>query len=458
MKSKAFKFMCNYGKYFFLFLFFFCCLQFFYTAFNGDQFYNFGFSYAICRGEIPYLDFNMIIPPVGAYFYAFFFSIFGIELVVFNFVQAFLLCVLFYFLFQLYGKKAWILFVLLCIPVGIPFVTILFQGYNFLLLLELVILIYLEKNQKSDYLIGFLLGISILTKQTVGFCFLLPTFYYIVRKRPLWKKVVKRTLGCFLPCFCFLLFLLITHSFSAFMDLCFFGMFDFTKSNGKLLDYNTILFFLSFIFLCIRIFYHKKNLSYYYILAFSSIAVPLFDYYHVTLFLFAVSFVLLDFICIPYRSIGVHAFVFGLCLALIWVGFSKQFQFNFANFKHFGGQSLSVKVEESVSDIHQFISKHKEDNVIILGANAYYLKIIHDMDINYYDLLNYGNHGYRGTEKMISKLKKEDSGYVIINIKEYRDHSSDRQQINKDVMRYAIEYYELVDRIGEYRIYRILNS
>lgn len=455
--KKVLTYISCYGKYFFLFVFFFLCLQFFYTAFNGDQFYNFGFSYAISRGEIPYLDFNMIIPPFSAYFYAVFFALFGVELYIFNLVQAFLLCILFYFLFHLYGNKTWILFILLCIPVGIPFVTILFQGYNFLLLLELVLLIYLEKTNKNDYLIGFLLGISILTKQTVGLCFLLPTLYFVFRHFIQWKKVLKRIVGCLIPCLIFVSFLLITKTFNSFIDLCFLGMLDFTKSNGKLLDYNTLLFFIAFIFVIFRIFCNRKRIEFYYVLAFFSIAVPLFDYYHVTLFLFACSFLLLDFVSLKYKTVAVHAFIFGFSLAIIWVGFSRNFQFHLANFKHFNYQVLSSKTEKNIKDINSFISENKDCKLIILGANAYYLKIINDMDINYYDLLNYGNHGYQGTKKMIRLIQLEDNALIMINIEEYNDHSNNRQQINKDVMKYVMEHFDLVDKIGDYYIYQSLN-
>ena len=62
--------------------------------------YNYGFSYAVSLGEVPYRDFNMIIPPVGALIYSIPFLLFGSNLIVFNLYQALLLCILFY-LFKL---------------------------------------------------------------------------------------------------------------------------------------------------------------------------------------------------------------------------------------------------------------------------------------------------------------------------------------------------------------------
>ena len=166
---------------------------------------------------------------------------------------------------------------------------------------------------------------------------------------------------------------------------------------------------------------------------------------------------LLDFVSLKYKTVAVHAFIFGFSLAIIWVGFSRNFQFHLANFKHFNYQVLSSKTEKNIRDINSFISENKDRRLIILGANAYYLKIINDMDINYYDLLNYGNHGYQGTKKMIRLIQWEDNALIMINIEEYNDYSNNRQQINKDVMKYVMEHFDLVDKIGDYYIYQSLN-
>lgn len=452
MKKKMVKFISCYGKYLILFVFFFLCLQFFYTDFYGDQIYNFGFSYAVSRGEIPYRDFNIIVPSFGAYFYAIAFLLFNTNLIIFNLFQAFLLCILFFFLFQLYGKKASFLLIVLCIPVGVAFASIMYQGYNFLLLLELVILLYLEKNHKSDYIIGFIVGICFLTKQTVGFCLLLPSLYYLFKKR---EKFVKRILGFFIPCVIFLIFLLVTGTVQAFFDLCFLGMFDFTKSNGRIMDYNSILFLIGIIFVISRIIKDRTRMDYYYILAFSSIAIPLFDYYHVALFVFSCTFLLLDYISVTYHTLFLHSFILAVVLVLTWVGFSRNFQFYLSKFHHFEYQVITKQGEESIQEINQYIKQNRHTKIIILSANSYYLKICNDMDITYYDLLNYGNHGYHGTWKMIQRLKDEEDALVIINRKEYQIHNRDRQQLNKEVLEYAMDRFPLIKKIGNYNIYRV---
>lgn len=439
-------------KYIFLFVFFFFCLQFLYSSFQGDLIYNFGFSYAVSRGEIPYKDFNMIVPPFGAFLYAIPFVLFGNSLIVLNLFQSFLLCVLFYFIFKLYRKNGWILLLLFNLILPIPFVTALFPGYNFLLLLEIILLIYLEKNNGNDYLIGLILGLSILTKQTVGFCFCLVSFYYLFKD---YKKILRRMLGFLIPCVLFLIYLLFTGSLVNFFDMCLFGMFDFTSKNGKIMDYNFILYLVLLCFLIYRILKNKKDINNYYSLAFSIIAIPLFDYYHVALAVLFVLILLFDKIKLKSREaiLAFNCFLFAISTALAWFGLKYNFAPNITSFNNFEGKVMSIEIENSVNEINKFIIDNKEQNLIILGANAYFFKITNDLDINHYDLLNYGNHGYDGTNKVINQISKEKNPIFIINLKEYEDNSSDRQQINKTVMEYVFDNYKLTKKIGEYVIY-----
>ena len=438
-------------KYSLLFLLFFCCIQFVFGSFRGDYVYNYGFSYAFSRGEVPFLDFNMIIPPFGALFYGVFFVLFGANNVIFNVIQAILLCILFHYLFQLYGKKTYIFLALICMCFPIPFVTILFPGYNFLLFLELVLLIYFEKTHQNDYLIGILLGLTVLTKQTVGFCFCLVSFYYLFQDK---KKIFKRIIGCLIPGAFFILYLLGTKSFYSFFDMCLFGMFDFTHSNGTIHDYNFILFILGILYIIYRIYKDKWNINTYYVLAFSTVAIPLFDYYHVSMFLFSLLILILERVTLKYREgvLFLNSMIICLSSILIWFGFYYGFHPNYTNFERFYLFTMNEEGEKETKIMNQYIKDHPEDNFIILGCNAYFFKITNDKDITIYDLLNYGNHGYHGTEKVIQKIKKEKDPVFVINMTEYNDHSSERQQINKEVMKYVIDHYAVREKVGEYTI------
>ena len=65
------KFIKNNYIYFIAFIIIFILIYFIGSCNNfGDPFCCYAFSHAIVRGEIPYLDFNMIITPLYAFFSA----------------------------------------------------------------------------------------------------------------------------------------------------------------------------------------------------------------------------------------------------------------------------------------------------------------------------------------------------------------------------------------------------
>lgn len=443
-------------KYVVLFIVFFLCLQFFYMNFSGDQVYNYGFSYAVSRGEVPYRDFNMIIPPLGAFVYAIPFMLFGHSLILFNLVQAALLCVMFYFLFKLFDKNAWIALIVLFLPIPIPCVTVLFQGYNFLLILLFIILLYLEKNKKSDYLIGVILALMMLSKQTVGFFMCLPSFIYLFKD---YKKFFRRIGGFFIPCFIFLIYLLLTGSFVAFFDMCLFGMFDFASKNGGLARYFTdfyfYLFILEIIFLISYLFIKRKDKDIrwrvIYTLMFSSVAVPLFDYNHVSYFTFILALLFIDKINIKAKNVGFNATLFATAISIIWFLFIWDFSLpNIISFNNYEWTVMPKKNVKEITEITDFMRENK--NTILLSENTYLVKIILDYDIEHYDLLNYGNHGYDGTKKLINRLDNEKGVYVALNVDAYERHSV-RQQFNKEVAEHVISNYKFVKSIGVHDIY-----
>lgn len=104
--------------------------------------------------------------------------------------------------------------------------------------------------------------------------------------------------------------------------------------------------------------------------------------------------------------LGFNCFLFAFALALIWFGFKYQFRPNVTNFHRFEGKIMTKEIEKGSKKINKFIEDNKHKNIIVLGVNAYFFKITNDLDINHYDLLNYGNHGYNGTNKVIEMIKK----------------------------------------------------
>lgn len=438
--------------YTFLFFYFFCCLTIIYTLFRGDTYVNFGFSYAIARGEIPYVDFNMVIGPFSPWIYSVF-LLFSNSILCYYAGQALLLTGLFYFIFQLLEKKSWIYLVILSIPFPIAMVSILFPGYNFLLLFLFIVILYCEKKNKSDLVIGILLGISFMTKQTVGGLLLLPTCYYLFTN---YRKVFKRLLGFFIPVgiSCFLL--MISGSFSSFIDLCFLGLLDFGHSNISIDYFYFIVFLFSLFVLLFKICKNPKRIEYYYVLVFASCVYPIIDYYHVSMFLAAFFFVILtDFVFT--RTIAKHCLLFVISLGIIWevvqVNYFKDVKV--VHYPNFQFSLFSSRYVDVIKELDDFTENEDREVIYLLrGSENYFYKIKHNLDITYFDLPNYGNYGYQGVNKLIGRLKKVENCLVIID-KECYLESNPTQQYIKEAVRYIMKRGKLIKSIHNYEVYEL---
>lgn len=437
-------------QYLFLFLFFFLAQLLFFNIQRGDTYVNFGFSYAISRGEIPYLDFNLVIPPLAPYLYSIFLLI-SKSIIAFYLEQALLLTIMFYFLFQLFGKKAWIYLILLSISYPISMSSIFFPGYNFLLLFFLVILFYLEKEQKSDLVIGILLGCCFFTKQTVGGLLLLASIYYLFVD---YKKFFIRILGFFIPVVIFLFLFLFQGNLSSFLDLCFFGLFDFKNNNLSFDWFYVFLFVVASVFLIVRIIHKPKDIKNYYVLLFASCVYPIFDYYHVSLFLAAFFLLILEDIKLQ-RDVSIYCIVFSLALSFIWFGVEKLSISNmrFISYPNFPYTMVSESYDYRFQKLENYIQKLDDPVIFLLrGSENYFYKIKNNLDITYFDLPNYGNYGYDGIEEIIDSIKKERGSYFVVDRSAYLSKSTTQQYI-KEVFSYIAKNSTLVKKIDYYEIY-----
>lgn len=440
-------------KYILIFLFVFLGASFFFSVVGGDVLWNYGFCYALSMGEIPYLDFNMIITPFFPFLMSLFFRLFSHNIIVFYIVNSYLVTIMFHFIFKLFDYKGWLIFIFLFFPLP----AVLFPSYNLFLIFLVVILLYLERNNGNDYLIGFILGIAILTKQTVGFFLCLPSLYYLCKD---YKKVLRRISSCLVLCLIFLIYLILTGSFMNFLDLCLFGMFDFTTGNGRLLSPVFLFSAFLFIFLIYRIIKDKRNIWNYYCLAFFSIVLPLFDINHFLYFLFIFIFLFLDDIKIRKKELYLCSIFFTCIYVVLFfitnVGFNITYPNHYNNFEirfmHNSNGEFEIR-----DKINSFIKKNKNKEIVLLSSEAYFYKITNNMKITYFDLLNKGNSGYNGTKKMIDRVKKlPDETLFIISYDEYaKEDKLNRQQINKDIMKYVIDNSEEIERYEGFRIYKM---
>ena len=409
---------------------------------NTDEIWNFGFSYGIFKGEVPYRDFNMVITPFFPFLMSLPFHIFGLNMLVYHIENALLLTILSGLLFKLLEDKAWFILLFFFFPL-----SMIYPSYNLFLFFLFVILILLEKEQSNDYLIGFVLGILFLTKQSVGFCMILPSLYYIKNK----DKIKKRLISFSLVIVLFIVYLIATNSYMQFLDLCVLGLFDFASSNGQMSD---LFFVLTMIIIIITLYLIKKdykNINKYYALAFYSIAIPLFDLYHFQMSFIAFLFMLLyDYkVDIKIRpallTIGVIIFI---SIVNVYNMYHNQVINYPNNLKYFNYRLINKTPVDFSNEITKFIKDNKDREVIILDYNAYYLKMVSDMPLGYLDLVNMGNWGYNGSEKLLNAVKKKKDAIFLVNKGDLVNHQTD-----KKTLKYVIKNGKKIDSIYFYDVY-----
>ena len=422
--------------YFLIFILIFCMYNYlFIDRSYADPINNYGFSYALKIGEIPYKDFNLLTTPL----YAFIMSL-GLFIwdnyFMFLLEQSLLVTIAFYFLNKLFGSNCYLL-LLISIILG----SLVFNPtYNFMVFLLIIILLYLEKNNKNDYLIGLTIGLSILCKHTVGLFLIIPSLIFYFKDK---DKIIKRIIGIVVPCFIFIIYLLITKSFYNFFDLAFLGLFDFANKNGLV---SSIWFYFSIVLLIVSLIKTIKDksniLNYYYLLTFT-ICIPIFDLCHV---LYFILFIVMQFL--PYSDKKSLLFLYLLLsyvMVFIWfIQLTKVDKFTLnKGINKFQYTNNYIYHYDMIKKNHKFISKYK--NPIVLSSSHYNImyKISNNKKIDYFDILHYSNFGYNGDQKMINRIKKMHNKYIIIDMIFYESDRSD-SQYDKNIVKYIIDNYDEV--------------
>ncbi len=406
---------------------------------TGDETWNFGFSYNISNGLIPYKDFNLVITPLFPFIMSIPLHIFGTNILVFDIVWAIIMTLTSYLIFNLIKEKGWIVFL------SYFFIfPIIYPNYNLFIYSILIFIIWVEKNNKSDYLIGFLLALSVLTKQSVGLCLLLPSLIYL--KTP--KKILKRFIGFIIPIIIFVIYLYVTGAMNDFIDLCILGLFDFAESNGNFIN---IYVFLTIILLIIILIFIKKtptNIYNYYALAFLSINIPLFDIYHfyISLSFFLVVLFLNYDIKIP---LNLKLFTFGIIIIISFIYIQDKLQTKVIypnNINKYEYRFISYDEIIFINKFLDFMDKNSNKKIINFTSYSYFSKIVTNQKINKLDLINRGNWGYNGSKKILDEIKKNKDAIFIIN-EESLSHP--RDQIDKNALKYIISNGKKIGTINQ---------
>lgn len=419
--------------------------SFFFYAISCDEIWNYGFAYNISNGLIMYRDFNMIITPLYPLLASLFISLFGnylYSMYIFNsIICAAIVCLM----YKKIKFKAFIIF-----PILLNFIQL---GYNlFALFLTFLILCLCDSNSKyNDMLIGLLVSFIFLTKQNIGFVYLVPLIFYSKN----FKAFLKRIISFLIPILFLIVYLYKNYALYDFIDYCFLGLFDFGKNN--LIWYFLPLWMPCIAYLLFRLFKSKfKDEECLYILCFHIITYPLFDLNH-----FVISFSLfLYYILKNINLIKIKQILYFVLsiYSLIFLSIStfNQFVFETNNKSFLYGRIIGPYVDEGISSIEEYISSNSSlydndyNNLYIFVDIAYLIKLDMDIQINKYDLINNGNMGYKGEYKIINELEDRCTTNKCVFV---LSRTVVGNQLNEDILNYVKNNYNRVDSVNIFDIY-----
>ena len=445
--NKIFKFIRENIKYVVVFFIVLVALTFFSNLNCYDAAWNYGFSYAFSKGEVPFKDFNMITPGL----YNFVMSL-GLHIshnnLLFLIEQSLLITLTFFIVYKMYGKKSWLFLFFMVFPSFYAFTP----TYNFFLMFLTILLIYLEKEEANDYLIGVVLSLCILTKHTVGIFLVIPSFIFYFKDK---KKLLKRFIGCLIPGIIYVFYLLFIGALKYFFDLCVLGLFDFASKNGEFVLIYVALTFILLVLNVLYVIFNRKDIMGYYILSFFSVMIPIFTFYHFSVYLAICSLMLLSILKKKDISDNYLGFL-GIVLTLITFSFnltfvSGEYFFHIHNFDYLYSNKESRDNFKRLNDLYL---KYRDDSSVnILSSKGVLIKIINEEKLDYFMVPLNGNFGYNGTLKMIDKVKDNDKSYYIIDMNEYKRTKVYGGQFALEICDYIIKNSKIIEENEDYNVY-----
>lgn len=446
-----------------------------------DEIWNYNFGYNICKGLLPYTDFNCIITPLSAYISGLFLTVFGNNLICFRIFGIVLLATTFFSLFYLLwscGKNRILAFTCSSFLFALCYLIWIYNYNNFNLLLIIIALliefqIYQQGKTESvlhHFFVGVIYGAVFLSKQSVGALFLLYNFVFCLllwftKKQNRRYAAIRLLSSAILPVL-FVLYLLVSDSFNAFWDYAIAGIGTFTlrityfeyisSSLINLIVGITPLIITGFSIVAII---KKKSVvsCEFHIISLIiswiglSVAYPLCDYIHMCIGL--VPFSVCAFCCFSPPSLKkwekiiciiVPCVIFlSMCVSEIKISDSyKNCELN--NFK---GLIIQQELENHIATVDQYITSNESTETEVLIVDSYAAIYLLPIDKYYKDfsLLNQGN---LGTQTISDLLHREKAVYLI---------NSDRSNINPqshfELIEYIVTHYRKIGEVSGFDIY-----
>jgi len=453
----------------------------FFRPIGGDEIWNYNFARNIAKGLKPYKDISMVQTPLAAYLAALYIKLFGDSLFAFRLLGAMLAVVVFgltYYVAALVQGNRWIPFIV-CSLLAFFNMLVWLYNYNNLNLLLIVVLMYLQyrkiKLGESRTLLyvteGVIFGLTPLVKQNTGvFIFgvgVLFCIYEYISKRNR-KNAIIQFAASICPGILYVMYLLVSGTWSAFLDYAVLGIREFVHRT-TLLDcmtesgFGLVLSLSLFAAIGLTVYHiiqeqekERRELLLRLLLialAASTIVYPLWDPYHVLCALVPYAICgmgikkqqqsnLMIIVCIAEVIFG--CVVMELCILESLMGeFDK-----FSQISIYKGIPIEERTEQSVIMIDEYILEKEAEGIEVLiayeGAALYTVPLgIYHKD---YDMLLVGNVGTQDVEKLLAQDK--DTIFLLP-----KNLKSLQKQAHFELIYFICDNYSKVDEIGAFDVY-----
>ena len=457
-------------KWFPFVLFFLLALPILFREFgSGDELWNYNFAINISNGKLPYSDFSIVQTPLSAYFSALFLLIFGNSLISFRLAGIVLIAITFALMHSvcttLTGQR-WVSWIA-CTFTYVLVYHIWIYNYNYLILFVVMLIIYLMLKEKPlcNRFVAFLYGLLPLIKQSTGALLLLLfwsfLFVDLVKKQQRKKYLLVDILISITPGVLFLVFLLLTRSFTEFWEYAIDGVKTFTHRTyiweyvlSTLVAFMVTLFIaFTMIFSLITVFRNgneskSTQIRILLIAVFAGVvSYPLTDHYHMMVAL--VPYVICFLMCFRYKE---HSSLQkSICMsvaALILIASSVNVVYEVRNLKlcelnHYRGIPIAENVECNIKLVDEFIldEEEKGKKVIIADECAAACMIPLDRYTKNFDMLLIGNLGANTVRDLVSE--NENVIYLVT-----KDDATLGYQAHYELIKFIKENYTKVGEVA----------
>jgi hypothetical protein len=186
-------------------------------------------------------------------------------------------------------------------------------------------------------------------------------------------------------------------------------------------------------------------------------AVPIFDTYHSILFIF----VLLVYLLSKFKfKLNINLkIVFCICMVFVGIIMFKSYNDGYKitypnNINHFEGRFIREDFIIVTNQMLEYMNINKDYEYLFVGSGSYYFRLVTDTKMGYLDLINHGNFGRNGSNKIIEMIKNKNSKNSVFVIS--KNDVNPKGQIDKNAINYIINNGKKIDSVQIYDFY-VLN-